>query len=191
MWLFKPEFRVQGSGFGRNFSAFILRPIYIIIAIFSLQALYACGFKPMYAQNADNSEISAKLSSVEVKSVKTLIGQEYVVALKDVLDPGHIGAVPLYTIEVNVNTNTLPLAIAQNRTVSRYKVVVTVDYTLKEIATGKVLSKGLIKNEDDYDSVSSYYATYVSDNESGKRAARELAHDTKIKIIAALSGGGV
>jgi len=157
------------------------------LSIIAILSLTGCGFTPMYAQNADNEETAAKIAAVEVKPLKTIIGQEYIVALRDVLDPGHVGAVPLYTLEVGVNRNTMPLAIAQDRTVSRYKVVVTVDYTLKEIATGKVLSKGVIQNEDDYDSVSSYYATYVSDNESAKRAASELAQDTKIKIIAALT----
>ena len=154
---------------------------------FSLLIITACGFHPIYAQkNEDNTETAAKLAAVEIKPINSIVGQEYVIALKEVLDPSQSGAIPLYAFEASINKDTMPLAITQNRTVSRYKVVITVNYALREIATGKILSKGSIKNDDDYDSVSSYYATYVSDNESAKRAAHALAQDTKIKIIAAL-----
>jgi LPS-assembly lipoprotein len=169
----------------RKLESGIKKSNFLILAFLILVS--GCGFTPMYAQNSENAAVAAKLAAVEIKPIKTIVGQQYVVALKDVLDPSHSGAAPEYSFEATVERSTSPLAIAQNRTVSRYKVLVIVDYTLKEIATGKVLSKAVIRNEDDYDNVSSYYSTHVSENESAKRAVRELAEDTKIKIIAALT----
>jgi hypothetical protein len=140
----------------------------------------------MYAQNNQNDEISVKLAAVEIKPATTLIGQEYRSALQDVLDPANSGAVKEYLIEANVNKDIFPLAIERDRTVTRYKVAVIVDYSLQEIASGKVISKGKIKNEAEYDRVDSDYATYVSENSTASRAIREAAQDTKIRIIAAL-----
>lgn len=157
--------------------------LWVIIILLSFAA---CGFSPVYTQNGDNAEIAAKLASVEIRPIRTLIGQEYVNALEDVLDPASRGVAKEYVIEANLGKNVLPLAIERDRTVTRYKVVIIVDYSLKEIASGKVLSQGTIKNEADYDKVNSDYATYVSENDTTSRAIRELAQDTKIRIISAL-----
>lgn len=183
MSLFKLYFNLQVLIIRRKLM--IRGTMFFAVAIIFL-GISGCGFSPMYAQNGDNAELSAKLASVEIKPIKTLIGQEYRNALEDVLDPSHIGAVKEYVMEANLSKNVLPLAIERDRTVTRYKVVIVVDFTLKEIVSGKVISKGQLKNDTDYDRVNSDYATYVSENDTTNRAIREIAQDTKIRIISAL-----
>jgi LPS-assembly lipoprotein len=158
----------------------------LLLSCFISIFITSCGFSPIYSQEGDNADIASKLLSVEVKPINTLIGQQYVKALEDVLDPSHIGATKNYIIEVNLNKSVLPLAIEQDRTITRYKVVVTADYSIKEISGGKILSRGILKNEADYDKVDSDYATHVSENDTASRTIRELAKDTKVKIISAL-----
>ncbi len=182
MLLFKSWFRVQGVGFRKGLS---LIPYYGLCFLILL-IISSCGFTPVYSKQGDNAEIAAKLSSVEVKPIKTLIGQEYVNALQDVLDPGRVGAVKDYEMEVTITKAVSPLAIERDRTVTRYKVAVTANYKLKASADGKIISSGTLKGESDYDKVDSYYATYVSDDDTTRRVIRELAQDTKIRIISAL-----
>lgn len=158
---------------------------FLVFACLVLNA--SCGFTPMYAKHEDNTDISAKLATVGIKPIKSLIGQAYVNSLEDVLDPSHMGASKDYIIEAEISKDMQPLAIEQDRTVTRYKVIVTASYKLKEISSGQVIASGSVTGRSDYDKVDSDYATYVSENETTKRAIRELAQDTKIKIIAALS----
>ncbi len=146
----------------------------------------ACGFSPVYSQKDTNEDIAAKLATIRISPIKSILGQEYVNALQDVLDPAHLQAVPEYVINATLTKDTQALAIERDRTVTRYKVIIFVDYKLQEIATGKIISSGKIKNEADYDKVNSDYATYVSENATAIRAIRELAQDTKIRIISAL-----
>lgn len=176
MLLFKSGFRVRGLGFRK-----ILIP-----SLLSLLMLSACGFTPIYSQKADNTAIAEKLASVEVKPIKTLMGQQYVNALKDILDPKNMSAVSEYTIEASLKKDVMPLAIERDRTVTRYKVIIVAEYKLKEQLSGKVVSTGTVKGAADYDRVDSDYATYVSENDTTSRVIKELAQDTKIKIISAL-----
>jgi LPS-assembly lipoprotein len=161
----------------------LFRSLSIVIIVALLQS---CGFTPMYAQREDSADIAEKLATVQIKPIKTLIGQTYVNTLEDILDPAHKGAAKDYVLEATVNKETQALAIEQDRTVTRYKVIVTVNYSLKQISDDKVISSGTVRGQSDYDKVDSDYATYVSEDQTTNRAIRELAQDTKIKIIAAL-----
>ena len=158
------------------------------IALFSVLSCFllsACGFTPIYSQK-NNSELSKKLAAIKVTPIHNLMGQKYVSALEDVLDPKNTHTANKYIIDAVLYKYVRPLAIEQDRTVTRYKVVVNVEYTLKDQADGKIISKGRIKGEADYDRVESDYATYVSENDTTDRVIKELAQDTKIKIISAL-----
>lgn len=146
----------------------------------------ACGFTPLYAQKGDNAAAAAKLASVQIKPIKTLIGQEYVTSLEDVLDPSGVGASKEYLFEAEVSKGVSPLAIERDTTVTRYKVIVTATYRIRQISTDKIIASGTVKAESDYDRVDSDYATYVSENETVSHAIKELAQDTKIRIIGAL-----
>lgn len=180
------ELRAKGEG-RRNLQSLALSPWPLaLLTIIAITFLSSCGFSPMYAQNGENAAILSKLASVEIRPIKTIIGQEYVNSLEDVLNPSHVSAAKDYIIEADVNKDTQALAIEQDRTVTRYKVVVTASYTLKEKSSGKVISSGNVRGQSEYDRVDSDYATYASETETTSRAIRELAQDTKIRIIAAL-----
>ena len=157
-----------------------------IIAIIMLVILSACGFTPVHSKQGDNEEVARKLASIYVKPIKTLLGQEYVNTLEDILDPSRTGTVKEYEMEVVVSKDVSALAIERDRTITRYKVAVTANYTLKEIASGKIISSGIVRGSSEYDKVDSDYATYVSENDTTNRAIRELAQDTKIRIMSAL-----
>ncbi len=155
-----------------------------LIVIFCI--ITSCGFSPVYSQKDDNTELAVKLASVDVKPIKSIIGQQYVNALVDALDPSGINQDKQYILEANVTKSTVPLAIEKDRTISRYKVVVSVEYKIKEIETDKYIANGSASSEADYDKVVSDYATYVSENDTMKRAIKELAQDTKVRVISDL-----
>lgn len=167
-----------------NRSVSAISRIFVLLAV--VLSSSGCGFSPIYAQKGDNAEVAAKLSSVQVKPIKTLMGQEYVTSLEDTLDPARTGASKEYLLEADLNKTVTPLAIERDTTVTRYKVEIIVTYKLKEISTGKIVSSGTVKGESDYDRVESDYATYVSETDTTTHAIKELAKDTKIRIIGAL-----
>lgn len=148
--------------------------------------LISCGFTPLYSTNQEyNQNVADKLASIEVKPIKTIMGQEYTTALEDILNPNHLQTQKEYIIESSLGKDVSPLAIERDRTVTRYKIAITVKYTLKEKDTGKQIDSGSVRGEADYDRVESDYATYVSENDITSRVIREIVRDTRIKVIAA------
>lgn len=165
----------------------VARFSFYLLCIALVVGLCSCGFKPVYGKKIVNQEMVDRLETVKVKPINTILGQEYVMALSDALNPGAVSREPSYIIEASVKDSVQSLVVERNRTVTRYKVVIFVDYVLKDIASGGQIIKGTIKNEADYDKVSSDYATYVAEVETKKRAIRELANDTKLRIMTAIA----
>jgi hypothetical protein len=152
-------------------------------------ALCSCGFTPVYkADNYVDGSTTARedLASIEVIAPHDLTGQFFQTTLSDLLSPTAKSAPLKYRLEIKLDKSDTALAIEQDRTITRYKVVVVAHYKLIEIDTTKVLSEGSLKREGGYDKVPSDYATYVSSEDSTRRVTKELAADTKLRIMAAL-----
>lgn len=156
------------------------------LAIFTSIALSSCGFTPVYKTMDENSTNAKSLAAIEVQSSHDLMGQFYSNKLGDLLNPTAIKVEPKYRIKTELNKNKIPFAIQQDRTITRYKLVVIANYQLVDITNGKVIDKGILRREGGYDKVDSDYATYISDEDTTRRIVKELAEDTRIRIMASL-----
>jgi LPS-assembly lipoprotein len=153
--------------------------------------LCSCGFKPVYQQTnyVDGSETASDaLASVDVIAQHDLNGQFFQTTLTDLLNPTAKAAPKKYRLDVKLDKSETALSIEQDRTITRYKVTVTAKYKLTDTDTSKIISEGALRRDSDYDKVTSDYATYVSAEDSARRATKELASDMKLKVIAALMG---
>jgi len=160
----------------------LLRSILIIFII----SLNACGFTPVYKQNNSYFEANEKLASVKVNTDRGLNEQYFSSRLNDLLNPTEIDAEKKYDLNIKLSVASTPLAIQQDRTVTRYKVTVGANYTLKDKASDNILSEGTIQREGGFDKVDSNYATYISEEDSKRRVTKELAEDMKLRIISVL-----
>ncbi len=143
----------------------------------------SCGFTPIYSETGV-VQAAAKLREIRVEPIKTLIGVIYTNKLSDLLNPTDIDNAPKYSLSVDIATNNIALAIQQDRTITRYKIIVTANYKMIDIATKKIVDRGILKREGGYDKVESDYATYVSKEDTTQRVVRELAEDTRLRLVA-------
>lgn len=157
-----------------------------IIILITATTLSSCGFTPVYKEISDNENIE-KLSSIDVTVPKSLLGQAFKYKLLDIINPSGIKVENLYTMDVKIETSDIPLAIESDQTVTRYKVIIKVEYTVKDLNTAAVISQGYLKREGEYDKVDSHYATYVSEEDTTKRLIKELAEDARLRLIATMT----
>ncbi len=157
-----------------------------LITISIVLFISACGFTPVYKTMGENSTNAASLAAVKVESTHDLIGQFYSNKLTDLLNPSAMQVEPKYRIQTTLRKNKIPFAIQQDRTITRYKLVLEADYKLVNIDDGKIIDEGSLRREGGYDKVDSDYATYVSDEDTTMRIVKELAEDTRIRILASL-----
>lgn len=146
----------------------------------------SCGFTPVYKTIDENGSNAKNLAAVKVESSHDLMGQFYTNKLSDLLNPASVNVEPKYRVKTELKKNKIPFAIQQDRTITRYKLVLVANYQLIDINNGKVIDEGTLRREGGYDRVDSDYATYISDGDTTKRIIRELAEDTRIRIMANL-----
>lgn len=161
-----------------------------ISALFIVCLLFtaSCGFTPVYKTTENGTSSTESLRRINIITERSLIAQRYKTHLSDLLNPTSDNQEPLYNLDVKLDASTTPLAIQQDRTITRFKVEVRATYTLTRIADGTVIDEGSLHREGGYDKVSSDYATYISDEDATRRVTRELAEDTRIRMMGALLG---
>lgn len=151
--------------------------------------LSSCGFTPVYKKLDEGSTAAKNLATIKVESSHDLLGQFFSSRLSDLLNPDANDVEPKYLLETTLTKNKIPFAIQQDRTITRYKVSIDVVYKISNIVTGEVIDKGSLRRDGGYDKVDSDYASYISDEDTTKRIAKELAEDVRVKMIALLVEG--
>jgi hypothetical protein len=150
--------------------------------------LCSCGFTPVYKKTTDSASgvTTDDMAAIDITIARGLNEQAFQTNLENLLNPTSKSVPTKYLLEVKLSKSETPLLIEQDRTITRYKISVSAQYKLINITDGKVLSEGTTHRDGGYDKVASDYATYVSSDDTTKRIIRELAADTKLKIISAL-----
>lgn len=149
--------------------------------------LAACGFSPIHKQYKGSNSNTGKLSAIKIDKPKTLKQQLLTNKLEDLFNPKSLATDPKYQLSFKFKQNDLALIIERDRTITRYKIEIEVTYKLRDLESGKIVNKGLVKREGEYDKVESDYATYASKKGTIKRIVEELAEDTRIRITSFLS----
>lgn len=158
-----------------------------MLGVVVLSAITACGFRPVYATYEDDRDLTKKLTAIEISSADTVINQYVRRSLTRLITPEKNKArAPLYVLELDANASHGALAIQLDQEVTRYKTTVSLRYSIKEKASGKIMRQGTLVRQGGYDVVESEYAEHVSRNDTEKRVASELAEDLKLDIISAL-----
>ncbi len=171
----------------------LLRNFFSIILITSL--LQSCGFTPVYKGNIQENEEGAgngellkeKLASISLKSVKFgRAGQVLQTSLEDILNPISIQVDKKYDLKLKIDKRRVAQAIERDREITRYNLIVMVQYTLMESSTGKVVSSGVSRIEDSYDAVQSDFATFAVEEDTLLRIMKEVAQDIRFRLVSFL-----
>ncbi len=154
--------------------------------------LAGCGFAPVY-QKGNGGALAPELSAISVLSVSSDIGQGRPAQLlkaemEDLLRPANDATAEKYELAVVLRQAKEPMFIEQDRRITRYNLIVTADYTLKEKATGKELTKGTSRMVGSFDAEGSDFSTFAAEQDTLRRAVVELARDIQHRLSAYFSG---
>jgi LPS-assembly lipoprotein len=139
--------------------------------------LGACGFTPLYAAPG----VTPNLAAIDVVAPQGRVGQLLREELDDAL--GRDKAVPpAYRLDLWYRTDRFGRGLRIDNVVSRYELVLDVEYHLVDTATGKTLRKSRLRSEVTYDSNDQPYASLASLQDAEARAAADAARRIHLEL---------
>ena len=107
-----------------------MRKIIIFISLGIL--ITSCGFKPIYKMSADNMDISSY--TIELENRQQL--QNVIIEELDQNFPPNTDST--HKILLNVSEDLIPLIVNTNGTVAKYRIEITFNFSLENLAENKV-----------------------------------------------------
>ena len=158
-----------------------------LAALVGVAPLGGCGFTPLYAQPG----VGAGLSHIDVVAPQGRVGYLLRQDLDDAF--GHEkGSAPAYRLEMQLAQTRQAHGLNVENVAQRYELDMTVNYTLTDLATGKVATTGSVTSAVSYDSAAQPYAGIAARQDTQDRQAEDVAGKIQLQLDAwmAHKGGG-
>ena len=146
----------------------------------ALLAVAGCGFRPLYGERADS--VRDRLAAITINQIRDRIahedriGYEVYNQLRDNLNPRGVPATPLYSLAVQLTTDTTPLITERDSQIRRFDVTVRARYSLFDIATGGQMHSGAYRATASYNVLeNTVFATRMAEEDAARKAAREVS----------------
>ena len=147
-------------------------------ALVSVLGLTGCGFTPMYAQSGTGGaldDVSVQLS--EHSRGGFLLQQRLNDAFGRHDDHGS------WTLMVDPSSRRTPRGLRVNNVASRYEITMTVNFELRDAATGKVALKDQVQAMATYDSADQPYAGLAAEQDGEARVAAQAADLLRLRLL--------
>lgn len=149
-------------------------------------ALTGCGFTPLYSKHSKhNSAAVQQTLETKIEKIPGRSGQILWTTLMDHLNPSSIPVTPHYRLVVTLQEKEIPVAIQQDRHITRYNIIEEANYSLISIESNKQIDNGHVRVIGSYDAVDSDFATFAAKQDTIKRAMQEMGMDIGQRVIAA------
>lgn len=148
---------------------------YVLIG---LAALAGCGFEPVYGPNGAARGLSGR---VGIDPPRDSEGFALVRQLEDRL--GH-ATDPIYRLSAQITIDEVGRGITADQIITRFNVRGTVDYTLTEIGTGSVATRGTVANFTGYSTTGTPVATQSARRDARDRLMAILADQIVAELLA-------
>lgn len=161
---------------------------YIIIVLLLAVSVSSCaGFAPLHQRKIENQEnITKQLAQIKINHIPGRLGQMLHGKLQQVLDPMQKKHQPHYGLYISLRKENIPLAIKQDREITRYNTVISANYQLKDIKTNKQVHSGTVQMVGGYDAIDAEYSTFVAEQSTTERIIEEMSEELKIHLTASL-----
>ena len=185
MLLFAPATRLLRSAI--RLSAARTKGLGLLVSLlFPLCILSGCGFQPVHATRMEGGAAEA-LAQVEVMPVPGRVGQLFVAALEDKLNPQSVGATKRYELKPNVTVQLVPISIALDGTAARFRVLYDTSFTLYDREAGRQIHADRVTRSGSYEvSNEANYSTYVAEQDAIGRGLEELSQDYFLRVASFL-----
>ena len=154
---------------------------FLVISLTTAIFLSACGFKPMHAKKEGTSGICNNFKVLKADN-NSVSKQKLRYKLQDRLNQSCINPDKNYVIETNISRVRDSIGIQPDRAVTRYNVTVSGSFSIKDVATGKVVETVHSSITGGYDDVVSDYGTYALELDTESKLMQEMAEDVALKI---------
>lgn len=144
-----------------------------------MTALAGCGFSPAFAPGGPASALQNR---VLVDSQNTRNNFILVRELEERLGRAES---PVYGLSLNIATQEQGLAINDEGDTRRFNLLGVVDYALRDLATGNVVTSGKVENFTGYSATGTTVATLAAETDAQERLMTILADQITTRLIAA------
>jgi len=140
-------------------------------------ALSACGFSPLYGQNAAQPYVINTLAGISVQPIEDRVGQMMRNQLQSGLTPkGAKRTAPQYDLTVTLSESISVLAVDQASFATRANLYLDGNYLLVRISDHLEVISGSAKTVSSYNVLSSDYATLQAQANARELAVKDLSH---------------
>lgn len=151
----------------------------LTLTLICAAALAGCGFAPAYGPSGPASKLQ---SSIAVDAPDTRDEQLLVQRLETRLGRA---AQERYQLGHDLTFVEERMAVSADNITTRFNIVGSVTYALRDAATGQVLTSGKVNSFTGYSTTSSTVATLASERDARERLATILADQIVTRLIAA------
>lgn len=145
--------------------------------------LAACGYQPLYGQNAGGEATQRHLASIHVKTIADRDGQRMRTALKQRLAPRARNLTKVYELNVTLNESVSELAVERNAFATRANLSLTANYSLTNQQREELLN-AKVNTVASYNILTSDFATLAAKDDARKRAIEDLADTLRTRLAA-------
>lgn len=154
-----------------------------IISLIFISVLVGCGFHPLYGNQRENATLSAiKIGEITMNKYPSKIDYSFRSELKMLLDTLDHSRPKQYILDVVLEKSLTNYGTQQNTTNTRTLLILTANYTLRELSSDRVLVTDSHKIMDSFEVSVSPYAALVSEDETANKLAKYLAHEILLKL---------
>jgi hypothetical protein len=146
--------------------------------------LTACGFKPLYGDSSDITDLEGV--KINVASVTADVPQRFLhtfkYALEDEFNPDQSES--RYTKVLNVDIVKTNVSYeTQNNTSNRTRITMSINFALMDINTDKILLKDKMIAIDSFQVADSPYSALITDEETSIRMINEAVKEIKLRVL--------
>lgn len=142
-------------------------------------ALAACGFTPVYGPGGSGSALQGRVTVDEPSSqagylltrhLETRLGRS---------------AAPTFALGIELDTREDGLAVNTAGDITRYNLIGTADYALRDTASGTIVASGKVENFTGYSATGSTVATLAAERDAVERLMVILGDQIIARLFAA------
>ncbi len=145
------------------------------LALLPAAALAGCGFRPMYGRRGRAT--LAEMGTIRIDPARDRVGHVVRNEIIERMTPRGEPRVARYTLSYTTRLTEAQLAIQDDDSITRFRLRLTVNFSLLEIASGAVIYRDRTRAVGSYNAVSSDFATLASRNDTTDRVARAAGEE--------------
>ena len=146
----------------------------------------SCSFKPLNTafKGREYSEMLAQVKFGKLNSEYSYLLNDY---LDDQFNPQNLALDKAFILDTTITSNIEGLLVQKDTVIDRQEVKFDVSFSIKDIESGDIISKGNFPISVSYGETASLYSTYINKEYSYKNGLKEVARQLKLRTLIAIT----